>query len=105
MKEERELHCLYLGTFQPSQRNEGSSVYIHVFEGRESLSPNFKLLTPGINFAIFSQKNHQAKNNCYISLTPTIVDSILCTFLIPGIDFPPPPPLYTSRNFASGCVC
>jgi hypothetical protein len=51
-----------------------------------------KLLTQGINFSIFSQKNHHAKNNCFISLTPTIVDSILCTFSIPGIDFSP---LYT----------
>jgi hypothetical protein len=48
-----------------------------------------RLLTPGINVVIFSQKNYQAKNNCFISLTPTIVDSILCTISIPGIDFYP----------------
>jgi hypothetical protein len=72
-------------------------VYIWVCEGGESLSPNLKLLTPGINSAIFSLKNHHVKNKCFISLTPTIVDSILGAFSIPGIDFP-----NACKNFASG---
>jgi hypothetical protein len=69
-----------------------------VYEGRESLSPNFKTFDSGINFAIFSQKNHHAKNNWFISLTPTIVDSTLCTFSIPGINFSP---LYTPTEMLS----
>ncbi len=86
------LPCLYFSTFQPSQRGF-FSVYIHVCEGRErAWARILKLLTSGINFGIFSQKNHHTKNYCFISSTPTIVDSILCIFSIPGINFSP---LYT----------
>ncbi len=87
------LRCPVFTSVHFSLRNEGSSVYIRVCEERErAWARILELFTPHINFAIFSQKNHQAKNNCIISLTPTIVDSILCTFSIPGIDFSP---LYT----------
>jgi hypothetical protein len=87
------LRCLVSSTVHFSLRNEGSSVYILVCDavtGERARAKILKLLTPGINFAIFSQKNHHAKNYYFISLTPTLVDSILCTFSIPGIDSPPP---------------
>jgi hypothetical protein len=73
-----------------------------VCERRESLSPNFKTFDPGINSAIFSQKNHLAKNNSIVSTFNThhcIVDSVLGTFSIPGIDFPP---FNAYKNFACG---
>jgi hypothetical protein len=38
------LRCPVSTTVRFSLRNEGSSEYIHVWEGGESLSPNFKLL-------------------------------------------------------------
>jgi hypothetical protein len=95
MKEERDktggvggpptLPGLYLSTFQPSQPG-----FFRVCEGRESLSPNLKLLTPGINSALFSQKKINTLKIIVSSfLTPTIVDSILCTTSIPGINFSP----------------
>ncbi len=44
------LLCPVFTTVHFSLRNEGSSEYIRVCEGREILRPNFKLLrTPGIN--------------------------------------------------------
>jgi hypothetical protein len=66
-------------------------------KGERARARILKLLTPGINSVIFSHKNHHAKNNCFISLMPTIVDSILGTFSIPGIDFP-----HSCKYFASG---
>ncbi len=69
-------------------------------KGERAWARFLNFLIPGINSAIFSQKNHHTKHNCFISLTPTIVDSILDTFSIPGIDFPPL--LHTYKNFASG---
>ncbi len=87
------LRCPVFTSVHFSLRNEGSSVYIHVCEGRErAWARILKLLTSGINFGIFSQKNHHAKDYCFITSTPTIVDSILCIFSIPGIGFSP---LYT----------
>jgi hypothetical protein len=86
------LPCLYLSTFQPSQRG-----FFSVHQ-----------CVPGINFAIFSQKNHHNKINWFISLTPTIVDSILCTFSIPGIDFSPFIHLQKFclwRTLSARCVC
>ncbi len=44
------LRCPVFTSVHFSLHNESSSEYIHLCEGRESLSPNFKLLrSPGIN--------------------------------------------------------
>jgi hypothetical protein len=68
-------------------------------KGERARALILKLLTPGINSAIFSLKNHHAKNKCFISLTPAIVDSILGAFSIPGIDFTTPAKILSLENF------
>jgi hypothetical protein len=44
------LHCPVFTSVHFSLHNEGSSVYIRVCEGRESLSPNFKTFDPRHQF-------------------------------------------------------
>jgi hypothetical protein len=50
------LRCPVFTSVHFSLRNEGSSVYIHVCEGRESLSPNFKTFDPRHQFRYFFLK-------------------------------------------------
>jgi len=61
------LRCPVSTAVQFSLRDEGSSEYIRLCEGRESLSPNFKTFEPRHQFRYFSQKNRHAKNNLIVS--------------------------------------
>ncbi len=80
------LPGLYLSTFQPSQRG---FFRVHTFVWREREPEpeflNYILRTPGINPAELVSNKFAS----LIALPPTIVDSILGSYSIPGIDFPP----------------